>query len=116
MFQIVHDILHDRSIKICFDIGKENLGKKYNAEKDRLQQEIAKKYKELGDNKQAQEEVIKANHQKNRERYDIVSRKLDKKCQETGFYIRVINAGINNGLADKPKQIHPAFTHDGYLR
>ncbi len=98
------------------DIGKENLGKKYNAEKDRLQQEIAKKYKELGDNKQAQEEVIKANHQKNRERYDIVSRKLDKKCQETGFYIRVINAGINNGLADKPKQIHPAFTHDGYLR
>lgn len=98
------------------DIGKENFGKKYNEEKDRLQREIAQKYKEVDDNKKAQEEVIKINRQKNRERYDIVSRKLDKKCQDSRFYIRVINAGINNGLADKPKQIHPAFTLDGNLR
>lgn len=98
------------------DIGKENLGKNYNAEKNRIQQEIAKKYKEMGDNKIAQEEVIKLNHQKNRERYDIVSRKLDKKCRETEFYIRVLNAAIKQELTDKPKQVHPAFTQDGYLR
>lgn len=93
-----------------FDIGREKPDNLYKTEKDKLKQEISRRYsrisaegKEPADGTLIQNEVLSEYKERDQDRFRDINRMMNKRCLKCGFFFKVLRNAKESGL----KYIYP---------
>ena len=88
-----------------FDIGREKPDNLYKTEKDKLKQEISRRYsrisaegKEPADGTLIQNEVLSEYKERDQDRFRDINLMMNKRCLKCGFFFKVLRNAKESGL------------------